>query len=211
MDMSVKRGNKTSDCNRRSILRRLSMYAFLFVAMLLLIGLTRYLIGYGEDGNLLVNSIAAGLLTLIILGLRFIIRRGRTGQGCKASVGNVDMAVPYTSAQHYFVRNDVEGLPPTEITTRDEFDKYFGMAAVMGPGGMPTEIDFNKYFVVCLTMPPTDRAADLSVESLRRTKSGELELRYKLRQGEKRSYTIRPLILLMVDKKYQMPVRLEEI
>lgn len=81
MDMSVKRGNKTSDCNRRSILRRLSMYAFLFVAMLLLIGLTRYLTGYGEDGNLLVNSIAAGLLTLIILGLRFIIRRGRTGQG----------------------------------------------------------------------------------------------------------------------------------
>ena len=131
--------------------------------------------------------------------------------GCKASVGNVDMAVPYTPAQHYFVRNDVEGLPPTEITTRDEFDKYFGMAAVMGPGGMPTEIDFSKYFVVCLTMPPTDRAADLSVESLTRTKSGELELRYKLTQGEKRSYTIRPLILLMVDKKYQNPVRLEEI
>lgn len=81
MDMSVKRGNKTSDSNRRSILRKMSMYAFLFVAMLLLIGLTRYLTGYGEDGNLLVNSVAAALLTLIIRGVRFIVRRGRTGQG----------------------------------------------------------------------------------------------------------------------------------
>lgn len=78
--MGVKSGNITSDSNRRSILRKVSMYAFLFVAMLLLIGLTRYLTGYGEDGNLLVNSIAAGLLTLIIRGVRFIVRQGRTGQ-----------------------------------------------------------------------------------------------------------------------------------
>lgn len=78
--MSVKRGNNTFDCNRRSILRKVSMYACLFVAMLLLIGLTRYLTGYGEDGNLLVNSVAAALLTLIIRGVRFIVRQGRTGQ-----------------------------------------------------------------------------------------------------------------------------------
>lgn len=127
--------------------------------------------------------------------------------GCRTSKdASESTSIPYQLAQHYFVRNDVNGLPPTTITTADEFDKYFGMAAVMGKNGTPTEIDFNKSFVICLTVAPTDINTELSVVSLTITKADQLALNYRIKQGEKMSYTSQPLLLLIVDKKYELPV-----
>lgn len=130
--------------------------------------------------------------------------------GCQISK-TIDQAVPYELAKQYFVRNDVNGLPPTVITSDKEFEKYFGMATVMGPNGKPTEIDFNRSFVICIALEPTEIATDLSVISLTNTNSGQLDLRYEIKRGEKRSYTSQPLLLLIVDKKYEKPVVLEAV
>lgn len=130
--------------------------------------------------------------------------------GCQASK-NMDKSIPYEVAEQYFVRNDVNGLPPTTITSDKEFEQYFGMAAVMGPNGSPTEIDFNKSFVICIALAPTDIETSLSVIYLTNTNSDQLDLRYEIKQGAKMSYTTQPLLLLVVDKKYEMPVILEAI
>lgn len=130
---------------------------------------------------------------------------------CAFMCGCMAKAIPFKTAQHYFVRNDVVGLPPATITTPAAFENYFGMAAVMGANGQPTEIDFNKEFVICITVEPTDIDTNLSVISLKEDKSGQLVLRYKIDRGEKRTYTTQPLVLLIVDKKYEMPVKLEVI
>ena len=129
--------------------------------------------------------------------------------GCMASKRKVEKDIPYKTVDNYFVRNDVEGTPPTTIKASDEFERYFGMAATMGPDGRPTDVDFNKYYVICVALPPTDLDTGLSVESLSEARGGKLILRYEIRRGEKRSYSIRPLLLLMVDKKYEMPVELK--
>lgn len=125
--------------------------------------------------------------------------------GCHTSK-NMDKTIPYEVAERYFVRNDVNGLPPTTITSAKEFEHYFGIATVMGPDGKPTEIDFNKSFVICIALEPTETATDLSVISLTNTNFDQLDLRYEIKRGEKRSYTTQPLLLLIVDKKYERPV-----
>lgn len=128
--------------------------------------------------------------------------------GYMASKRKVEKDIPYKTVDNYFVRNDVEGMPPITIKASDEFERYFGMAATMGPDGRPTDVDFNKYYVICVALPPTDLYTDLSVESLSEARGDKLTLRYVVRRGERRSYSIRPLLLLMVDKKYEMPVEL---
>lgn len=126
-----------------------------------------------------------------------------------ASKGKVVAHVPCKTVENFFVRNDVEGMPPMIIKASDEFERYFGMAATMGPDGRPTDVDFNKNYVICVALLPTDLDTDLSVESLSEAREGKLILRYAIRRGERRSYSIRPLLLLMVDKKYEMPVELK--
>lgn len=142
------------------------------------------------------------LYTLLSLGFVYL-------SGCMASKGKVVAHVPCKTVENYFVRNDVEGMPPMIIKASDEFERYFGMAATMGPDGRPTDVDFNKNYVICVALLPTDLDTDLSVESLSEAREGKLILRYAIRRGERRSYSIRPLLLLMVDKKYEMPVELK--
>lgn len=130
--------------------------------------------------------------------------------GCHTSK-NMDKTIPYEVAERYFIRNDVNGLPPTVIFSAEEFEKYFGMATVMGTNGNPTEIDFSKNFVICIALDPTDIETSLSVISLTNTNSDQLDLRYEIKRGEKMSYTTQPLMLLIVDKKYEKPVILEAV
>lgn len=128
--------------------------------------------------------------------------------GCHTSQ-RIATTIPYTIADRYFVRNDVTGLPPTTIVSAEDFEKYFGMAAVMGPNGQPTKIDFNKSFVICVALEPTDIDTNLSAISLTNTNSNKLVLRYAIERGNKMSYTSQPLLLLIVDKKYEKPVVFE--
>ena len=68
--------------------------------------------------------------------------------------------LPYKEAEHYFLRNDVNGRNvPTKMTTQTEFDRYFGMAAVMG--GQPTAIDFDRQFVIAIVLPETNHSTTI--------------------------------------------------
>lgn len=130
--------------------------------------------------------------------------------GCRASK-NAGKAIPYEVAERYFVRNDIKGLPPRTITSAEEFQRYFGMASVMGAGGRPTDIDFNKSFVICIATDPTDIDTDLSVISLSETDKGRLDLRYSVRRGDKMTYMTQPIMILVVSKKYEMPVVVDAV
>ena len=48
--------------------------------------------------------------------------------GCHTSK-KMDKTIPYEVAERYFVRNDVNGVPPTTITSAQEFEHYFGKQA----------------------------------------------------------------------------------
>lgn len=130
---------------------------------------------------------------------------------CRAKEDATAQSVPYQVADRYFVNNNLTALPPLKITTQSEFDRCFGMATVMGPGGTPTPVDFSRQFVIAVTQPVTDRATELTARSLRRSADGRLLLTYRLKQGERRSYTIRPLLMVIVDKKYEGEVTAEAV
>lgn len=112
--------------------------------------------------------------------------------------------VPYTYANGYFLRNDVqEDEIPSKITSQDQFSDFFGMATVMGDNGKPTEIDFEKDFVIPIVYPVTDQETSIVIERLWHTTPGVLTLSAAAIRGEEhRSFTIRPMKLLVVDNHY---------
>ncbi|MBP1590272.1 MAG: hypothetical protein ILO10_08780 [Kiritimatiellae bacterium] len=110
--------------------------------------------------------------------------------------------LPYKEAEHYFLRNDVNGRNvPTKITTQTEFDRYFGMAAVMG--GQPTAIDFDRQFVIAIVLPETNHSTTIRPGTLT-DEGGALKLEYavSVAAGEN-TWTAVPLSLLVVDKRYE--------
>lgn len=82
------------------------------------------------------------------------------------------------------------------------------MAAVMGKDGMPTSINFENQYVIAVTLPETDTDTDINLVSLKKAANSDIILTYKVITGEKRSYTIVPVRLLIVDKKYDGNVKL---
>ena len=117
--------------------------------------------------------------------------------------------VPYTVAHNYFINNDVKSVP-AKITSQAEFEKYFGMAAVMGEDGMPTNIDFAKQFVIAADAGVTSKDVELTPASL--AKEGkELNFSYNIKEGDERSYATHPFILIIVSKEYDANVKLNAI
>ena len=108
-------------------------------------------------------------------------------------------------AQGYFLRNDVAvEAVPGKITSQEQLLQFFGMATVMGENGKPTAIDFDKDFVIPVIYPVTDQETSVVVESIRQTGSNELTLAVSTIRGEEhRSYTIRPMELLLIDNQYR--------
>lgn len=113
--------------------------------------------------------------------------------------------VSYELAKGYFLRNDVDTEDfPIQITSQEQLDQFFGMAAVMGENGKPTVIDFDKNFVIPVVYPETDQETSLVVERFWHTAATELTLSVAAVRGEEhRSFTIRPIKLLIVDNYYR--------
>lgn len=111
-------------------------------------------------------------------------------------------AVSYTVANRYFVKNDAGTLPSAKIESQAVFDRYFGMATVMGKDGLPTPIDFSRQFVIAVTLPETDLATTLTAKGLERRSNGDLVFSYRIKRGERRSYTTKPLLMVIVDKRF---------
>ena len=110
-------------------------------------------------------------------------------------------AVDYRAASGYFVLNTVDaGATITEnITSQQRFSELFGEGHTMASGFAP--IDFTKEFAVGVILPSTDRSTELGVDSLT-LKDGKLALHYSVVSGAAQSFTIRPCMVLVIDRQY---------
>ncbi len=118
------------------------------------------------------------------------------------SCGTSEKTVGYTEVLHYFVRNDVADFSPRVITASEEMRQYFGMAAVMGPGGLPTSVDFQKENVIAIVEPETYNDTEIKIESVKK-RDGHIVVTYKtVVSGGPRSYRTVPCLLVKVSKKH---------
>ena len=118
-----------------------------------------------------------------------------------SSCGN-SSSVDYSLAQRYFVKNSAEGRVPGTISSQALFDEWFGPAPVMGEGGKPTEIDFSSKCVIPIDLGTTDTESEIEVVSVEVPAKGKIVVSYRVKEGEKVSYTMRPCALVVVDKEY---------
>lgn len=131
---------------------------------------------------------------------------------CKSNsnVSENNEEIDYIIAKNYYVKNSIETIDNPKIESNEKFDEIFGMATLQGDDGKPTEIDFDKQFVIAVIKPPTQSSTTLNPISLK-SKEGKLEFAYSLECGEIQSYTIKPFLLIIVDKKYNSDVLIVEI
>lgn len=112
------------------------------------------------------------------------------------------MDVPYSELDHYFFKNG-QAIPDNpKIDTEEAFASLFGMAPVMGEGGKPTPVDFGKEFVIAVVYPVTEFHTELDPESLR-LENGELVFTCDETVGEKQSWSMQPVLLVKVSRKYE--------
>lgn len=110
--------------------------------------------------------------------------------------------VPFTEARNYFVRNDaVLPLESPVICSQAELDSLFGMAAVMGRNGRPTDIDFDREFCVAYVIPPTDTLTEIVPVSVT-SKGKELTCNFQIKKGDPITWTIQPFSLIVIDRSY---------
>ena len=109
--------------------------------------------------------------------------------------------IPFEEVKYYFFRNDAEIPESPLIESAEQFESLFGAAAFMGKDGRPTPVDFDKEFVIAVVYPVTDVSTELTPESLRR-EGRELVLSYLETTGEKQTWSMRPVLLVKVDREY---------
>ena len=110
--------------------------------------------------------------------------------------------VAFEVAKNYFFKNDQQIPVSPKITTEEEFNKFFGMATIMGEDGKPTSIDFTKQFVLSIVLPITDIATEINPVKVE-AKSDSLFYTYEVKTGEKQTYSIQPVSIIILDKQYE--------
>lgn len=110
-------------------------------------------------------------------------------------------SVPYVTADNFFFKNDATAPASPKITTQEDFYRLFGEATYMGKNGQAMRIDFNTKFVIAVVLPVTDHETDVRATKLTKDKGG-LSLSYTISIGRQQTYTTRPVMLIVVDKKY---------
>lgn len=111
--------------------------------------------------------------------------------------------VRYTVLHNYFHNNDAPLPSSPLITTQQEFDAQFGMAAFMGKDGQPTRVNFKRQAVVAIVLPVTNRATDIDSVSIRVTGDRQLTLAYTVHEGLEQGYSTQPVQLMAIDKRYR--------
>jgi hypothetical protein len=139
-------------------------------------------------------SISLSIIMIAMMGLS-ACKSTKTGMGSNDSL-------PFSVAKNYFFNNDQSIPSNPKIDSQALFDKYFGAAAFMGKDGEPTRIDFKKQFVIAVVMPVTSYETELSPVRLS-SDNDEMTFRYKVVKGKKQSYETQPLMLIVVDKRYE--------
>jgi len=121
--------------------------------------------------------------------------------------------IKYELAFNYFIKNDVKDKVPVKITSQEEFNKYFGMAATMGEGGRPTEIDFSKNYVIVADYG-TVKNKSVSVQPTALNREGnKLVLDYYVVDEGENTHTSRPFAIAIVSGEVEGEVvlRPEEV
>lgn len=108
--------------------------------------------------------------------------------------------VQYTIAENYFIKNGAQLPESHKITDKQTFDSVFGMTTTMGEKGKPTEIDFDKSFVIAVEKGPVQKQTELVPGYLIDHYDGKLVFHYNVKTGEDISYTMRPVLIIIVDK-----------
>lgn len=119
--------------------------------------------------------------------------------------------IPYIVAQRYFVKNTVDkGFKTLKITSKDEFDRYFGMAAVMDKDGKPTSIDFSQQYVIAIINNESNKDKNITLTSLTQD-SNKIKLQYKIIvDDEVQAFTKRLALILVIDKKYDKEIEFDK-
>ncbi len=119
------------------------------------------------------------------------------------SEDNVESSeVAFEVAKNYFFKNDQMIPEYPKIVSEEEFTKLFGMTTTMGEDGKPTAIDFTKQFVLAIVLPVTDFATEINPVKVEE-KGDSLLYTYEIKSGEKQSFSIQPVSIIILDKKYE--------
>lgn len=125
---------------------------------------------------------------------------------CNSNKNNIkkEIIVPYKIATGYFVKNTVDSSTSLElkIEIEKDFNNLFGYATVMGSNGKPTGIDFSKEYVIAIVKKDTNRETTLEPISFI-SKDNKLTLSYIVKTGLESTYTTKPLLILVINKKYK--------
>ena len=120
-----------------------------------------------------------------------------------SSEDNVENSeVAFKVAKNYFFKNDQMIPEYPKIVSEEEFNKLFGMATTMGEDGKPTAIDFTKQFVLAIVLPVTDFATEINPVKVEE-KGDSLLYTYEIKAGEKQSFSIQPVSIIVLDRKYE--------
>ena len=124
-----------------------------------------------------------------------------SSNAAEADMNNGDalQGVAFQIAKNYFFKNDQKIPANPKITTEEEFNKLFGMATTMGKDGMPTDIDFSKQYVLAIVLPQTDMATEIVPVKVE-AKGDKLYYTYDVKVGEKQTFTIQPVSIIIIDK-----------
>ena len=125
-----------------------------------------------------------------------------TNKATSAEKSVVSSEVPFTVAEHYFFNKGQDIPVNPKITSEELFKQLFGMATMMGENGKPTEIDFSKQFVLAVVLPVTDINTEINPVKVEE-KGDTLFYHYDVKTGEKQSFSIQPLSIIILDKKYE--------
>jgi heat shock protein HslJ len=139
------------------------------------------------------------ILTAILLILISFISTAQTKH--KKILNEIN--IPFQIINGYFVKNTFtdDHFPQAKISTQKEFDEIFGAAAFMGKNGMPTSINFKQQYVIAITEKETDLNTTITPISLKKI-ANKILFEYRIITGKQQSYTIKPLTMILVNKKY---------
>lgn len=119
-------------------------------------------------------------------------------------------SIPYKILEKYFVKNTIKELPDPKIETEEQFKNVFSPAAIMGEDGKPTVIDFSKQYIIAVTKLATDTALKIIPVSLLYSADRTIVYTYRLEKGTKQSYSVKPVLGIVVDRKYTGKIELKE-
>lgn len=119
------------------------------------------------------------------------------------TVRKTDGTVEYSVLHHYYHNNNAPMPESPLITTREDFDSQFSMAAVTGEDGLPTPVNFRKQVVLAIVLPATEKSTTIDSVSVRQTAPGELTLAYTVHEGVDMGYSIQPIYLMSIDRSYR--------